>query len=155
MLSGKCYYKSPFMSNIKPGRIIYLGKSYKITWLHPNYAIKKYYIVVNNKTENIFEDLILSKCFHPNAFGGDKGFVNINRPPKYSKFCLPDWIFGSRVIDNDHYQKIFDGKIPHPGYNIISDMYIKLAYLSLWCLDNPHHQPISENVKTEPNLPFF
>lgn len=155
MLSGKCYYKSPFMNVIKPGRITYLGQGYKIINLHKNYHIKKYYIIVNNKSENLFEDLILFKCFHPNAFGGESGIININSPPKYSKFCLPDWIFGSQVINNDAHKKIISGEIKKPSNNVISDMYIRMAFLSVWCLDNPHHQPVSEYVKTEPKLPFF
>jgi len=155
MLSGKHYYQSPVGCVITPGRIIYMNRGYKITNLHKNYIIKKYYIVVNNKDENIFEDLILFKCFHPNAFGGDGGEININYPPKYSKFCLPDWIFGSRFINSDYHQQIFKREVKKPLYNVISDMYIKMAFLSMWCLDNPHHQPVNEYVKTEPKLPFF
>lgn len=154
MLSGKHYYES-YRGVIKPSRIIYMNHGYKITNLHSNYNIKKYYIVVNNKDDNIFEDLIIRDCFHPNAFGGENGDLDINYPPKYSKFCLPEWIFGSQLINSDIHQKIFKGKIPKPRHNVISDMYIKLAFLSIWCLDNPHHQPIKEYVKTDPILPFF
>jgi hypothetical protein len=155
MLSGRYYYKSPIECNIKPGRIIYLGKVYTITQLHKNYHVNRYYIVVNNKKENLFEDLILSNCFHPNAFGGTNGYININSPPKYSKFCLPDWVFGAEFIDSKVHQKIIKGLLPKPNHNIISDMYIRMAFLSVWVLDNPHHQPISDYVKTEPKLPFF
>ena len=155
MIFGKSYYKSPRGCVIKPGRIIYEHTPYKITNLHENYHIKKYYIIVNNKKENLFRDLIISQCFHPNAMGSeDVGVVKIEEPPKYSRFCLPDNIFGSKFINSDEHRLILRGDIKPPDHRIISDMYIRMAFLRIWAMDNPHHVPNNKSVETEPRLPF-
>jgi hypothetical protein len=153
MFIRRSYYKSKGI--VIPGRVLFQGTPYFIKYLHPSYHIKKYFIIVNNKRDNIFEDLIIFKCYHPNALGGEERLVHIDKPPKYSKFCLPDWVKGSKFINSDDHRKMLKGLLPMPDYNVISDMYLRMAFLSIWVLDNPHHEPLSEYVKTEPKLPFF
>ena len=156
MIKGKCYYESPTNCHIIPGYVLYMRQAYQIKSTHPNYHIKKYFILVNNKVDNLVEDLIISNCCHPNAMVDEnEPDIFLDKPPKYSRFCLPYNTYGSKFITEEIWQNIMDGVIPRPEYDVISDAYIRSSFLSLWAIDNPHHLPQQKHIKTIPELPFY
>ncbi len=139
MLKGKYYWEID--TNIIPKLLLCQNKIYTITKIHPSYHIKKYYVIVNNLYDNIVLDVILSNCFHPNAYGGEKlGSVSIDKPPKFSKFCLPDTIINRWKFSEDcKYEKI-----PNDLMFTIKDF--DNSFLKLWAMDNPHHMPYKSLV---------
>jgi len=145
MIKGKYYYEVD--TNIIPKNLIYNHEVYSIIKIHSSYHIKKYYVIVNNFYENIVVDVILSNCYHPNAYGGEKeGFVFIDKPNKYSKFCLPDTILNNWKfsIDPDY--------IKQPNDNILSEKDFESSFLKTWAMDNPHHYPYKNNVVAEKQI---
>ena len=154
MINGKIYYKSSNGLLIKPNNAQYMNHVYSIIKTHPNYWIKKYYIIVNDKKENIIKDIIICNCFHPNSWGGENSKIHINNPPKFSRFCLPSSIQDSQLISDDKLKKIQKGILSKPKQKIVSDFFIRLM-LGTWSLDNPHHEPLKQFVTTKPKLPFY
>ena len=154
MINGRVYYKSPKSLLLKPTNVQYMNQIYNIVKTHPNYWVKEYYIIVNNKDENIIEDIIICNCFHPNAWGGEDNKVYINNPPKFSRFCLPDSIQGSQLVNDNKLRKIQRGLLKKSKQKIVSDFFIRLM-IGTWGLDNPHHEPPKEFVTTNPKLPFY
>jgi len=141
MLQGKNYYTLNLSSVIIPGRIIFNHNAYFITKLHKSYHIKKYFVIVDNLQNNIIQDVIIYKCFHPNAWGEE--FPDIENPPKYSKFCLPDWLLGHyKFTDNSNYLKL-------KGEKIFTRKDFENDFLWLWQMDNPHHWLDKEFVDGE------
>jgi hypothetical protein len=145
MIEGKYYYIVD--TNIIPKVLLYNYEAYTITKIHSNYHIKKYYIIVNNWEDNIVLDIILSKCYHPNAYGGeDKGFVDIEKPPEYSKFCLPDTIkYKWAFCEDEEY-------IKQPNDNLLTEKDFENSFLKIWALDNPHHYPCKSLVSAEKQI---
>lgn len=125
---------------------------YKIIKVHKGYHIKKYWIIVNNKKENIIEELWLGECLHPNAWGGEDGEIDLDNPPLKSKFCLPQYIIGSKLISNSLFSSYLHQEKPFPKYLTRTSDQIK-SMLSEWCLDDPHHFPPKYYVTTIPPLP--
>ena len=142
MLKGKYYWEID--TNIIPKLLLCQNKIYTITKIHPSYHIKKYYVIVNNLYDNIVLDVILSNCFHPNAYGGEKlGTVNINKPPEFSKFCLPDYIINKwKFSENLEYKKVKEDYI-------FATTDFDNSFLKLWAMDNPHHMPNKDLVSAE------
>jgi len=152
MIKGKEYYESLTGLIIKPRYVMYKHKKYDIISTHPSYQIKKYYIIVNNKKDRLIKDVIIYKSCHPNAWGGENKSLNINYPPKYSKFCLPTDTIGSKLISDRLMQRYANNELKKPEYNIYSDNSIQYMLMS-WSLDDPHHLPLREHLKTKPPLP--
>ena len=142
MIKGKKYHIID--TDVIPKLLLCQNKIYTIIDIHPSYHIKKYYVIVNNFDDNIVLDVILSNCFHPNAYGGEKlGAVDIKKPPKYSKFCLPDYIINKwKFSEDDEYKKVKDDCI----FSIID---FDNSFLKLWAMDNPHHMPSKHLVSAE------
>jgi len=142
MIKGKTYHI--VYTDIIPNLLLYQNKIYTITKIHPSYHIKKYYVIVNNFFDDIVLDVILSNCFHPNAYGGEKlGSVDIEKPPNYSKFCLPDYIINKWKFSEDiKYKKVKDDYM-------FSMLDFDNSFLKLWAMDNPHHMPNKKLVSAE------
>ena len=152
MINDTEYYESFKDILIKPKFIMFKYRKYNIISCHKGYEIKKYYIIVNNKKDKIIQNIIISDCCHPNAFGGENKQLDLNKPPKFSKFCLSDNVKGSKLISNSLMKKYVNDVSIWPNYMFYSNSYIRYM-LMYWSLDNPHHYPIKEHVKTNPPLP--
>ncbi len=138
MLRGKCYHTIEPKKAIIPTTLLHNKKIYNIFWCHWAYKIKKYFVVVNNKTDNILKDIIIFRAFHPNAYGGEEeGTIEIGNPTKYSKMCIDNYFINNfKFIENKK-----------PGKKIINRWMIETHFLGFWTLDNPHHWPRKEFVK--------
>jgi hypothetical protein len=103
--------------------------------------------------DNIIEDIIIADSFHPNAWGweGEKN-IDINNPPKFSRFCTGNSIIGTKLISNKLMEKYQNDPSSVPNYKFYSNKYIKYM-ISQWGLDDPHHYPLREHLKTSPPLP--
>lgn len=94
----------------------------KIIWVHNNYIIEKYDIVVDNNIDNKLEDIIIYNAFHPNAYiPAAKGISTINRVYKRSELCVSEEFKG--IIINE-----------------VSLKCLKWILLS-WNLDSAHRWP--------------
>jgi hypothetical protein len=144
MLKGKIHHRVKVDPIVIPTTLMYQNTPYKITKVHPNYHIKEYCVVVNNFDDNIVLDIVLLNCFHPNVIGGEKkGFVDINKPPKESKYCMPDYIINRwKFCEDPDYIKV-------PGDNILSMKDFNDSFLKIWAMDNPHHYPSKKLVSAE------
>jgi len=152
MIYGKNYYESKKGILLKPTIVMFKYRKYNIINCHPGYHIKKYYIIVNNKNDRLIKDIIISDCYHPNAWGGENGEIDIKKPPKFSKFCLPNDIKGSKLISDSRMKKYSESITIRPDYPFYSDIHIRYM-LMMWTLDDPHHFPLREHLKTTPTLP--
>ena len=152
MLKNKEFYESKKGIVLKPLYIMFKYKKYNIIDCHPNYHIKKYFIIVDNKTDNLIQDIIINDSCHPNAWGGEDSNLKIDKPPKFSKFCLPNDVIGAKLISDSLMQKYAKDVSIRPSYKFYSDNPIRYMLMS-WCLDDPHHFPLKENIKTKPPLP--
>jgi len=152
MIYDKQYYESKNNIILKPKTIMFKFEKYNIIKCHPNYYIKKYYIIVNNKKDNIIQDIIICNSCHPNAWGGENENLNLDKPPEFSKFCLPNDIIGAKLISDSSMQKYADNINSRPTYKIYSDNPIRYM-LMYWSLDDPHHFPLRKHIKTTPPLP--
>jgi len=152
MINGKDYYESKKELLLKPKFIMFKFKKYNIIKCHPNYYIKKYYIIVNNKKDKIIQDIIICNCCHPNAWGGEDGGINIEKPLKFSKFCLPNDVKGAKLISDLLMQKYVDDISNRPDYKFYSDNPIRYMLMS-WSLNDPHHFPLRKHIETYPPLP--
>lgn len=151
MLKGKVYYGSK--SGVIPKNVMYKYESHDITYCHPGYHVKKYYVIVNNTVDKIIEDIIIEDSFHPNAWGMEKQqYIEINKPPKFSRFCSGGSIIGAKLITDTLMKKYQTNPSTIPNYKIYSDKYIRYM-ISQWGLDNPHHYPLRKHVTTSPPLP--
>jgi hypothetical protein len=152
MLKGKEYYKSKSNVILIPKYVMFKYEPYKILKCHIGYHIKSYYIVVNNKSDNIIQEIIISDCCHPNAYGGENTDLDLNKPPKFSKFCLPKTVTGSKLISDKLMKKYQRDVSIRPDYNIYSNKHIRYM-LKSWAMDDPHHYPLRSHVTTNPPLP--
>lgn len=152
MINGKQYYESTKDSLIIPKYAMYKHNKYNIIYTHPSYHIKKYYIIVNNKKERLIQDIIIFNSCHPNAWGGEDKELNIKYPPKFSKFCLPIDVIGAKLISDELAKKYVRDVLVRPEYIYYCDNWIK-QILNVWSLDDPHHLPLREHLKTKPPLP--
>ncbi len=155
MIENKNYYKSNNSNPIIPSLALFKYKPYKINWCHQGYQIKKYFIIVNNTEDNLIEDVIIYKSCHPNAWGGEEGNLNIEDPPKYSKFCLPPVVKGAKLISNKLFKKYQNGEIKLKEKNVFSDDWFRRNVLMIWQLNDTHHDPLRKHFKTIPHLPDF
>jgi len=152
MIYGKSYYESKKGILLKPTIVMFKYKKYNIVSCHPGYHIKKYYIIVNNKNDRLIQDVIICDCCHPNAWGGEVSRLNVEKPPKFSKFCLPNDVKGAKLISDLMMKKYEKSVVIRPDYAFYSDIHIRYM-LMMWSLDNPHHYPLREHLKTNPPLP--
>jgi len=152
MIYGKNCYESKRGIIIKPTIAMFKYKKHIIVDCHPGYYINKYYIVVNNKKDRLIQDIIICDCCHPNAWGGENGDINIEKPPKFSKFCLPTDVKGAKLISDSLMKKYSESISIRPNYPFYSDIHIRYM-LMMWSLDDPHHYPLNEHLRTTPPLP--
>jgi hypothetical protein len=145
-------YESKPGIDLIPNCIMFKYKLYDIIKVHQGYHIKKYWIIVNNKSDKIIEGLWIGGCCHPNAYGGEDKELFLNDPPLRSKFCLSETVKGCKIISNSLLTKYSKKEIPRPNYPIQSDKLIRFM-LTSWYLDNPHHFPLNKHIKTKPPLP--
>jgi len=151
MIEGKEYFRS--IDVIKPRMAIFKYKHYDIKKLHPNYIIREWYIIVNNKIDKIIENVILADCWHPNAWSEGPENYGINKPPQFSRYCLPNDVIGAKLVSNELMEKYRWNKEKRPSYVTYSKRIIEEHFLKIWSMDDPHHYPSTKHINTEPSLP--
>lgn len=135
-----------------PGYILLNGKKYELTYTHPNYHIRKFYVKVVDIKNPIIKDIIICNSFHPNAYGGEEEGITIDNPPKMSLFCIPNSLRKTKLVKEADFEKILKGELERPKYPITTLTLIKSVFLCAWALDNPHHIPHKDHFKSNPEL---
>jgi hypothetical protein len=120
---------------IKPALIrfddFHTGKknTYDIKWVHQNYIISKYDILVNNKFDNEFEGITLYDVAHPNSYI-PKGKV-VSGSFKYfckkADFCISDDLKGMVISGKEKLLK--------------QQLWAIRFMLRIWNLNSPHFWP--------------
>jgi hypothetical protein len=87
---------------LKPRQIRWKNKFYDINWIHEYFIIRKYDIIVNNRTDNKLEGITLYNIAHPNAYILEENLVKkkFKRLYKKTNFCISDTLKGA-VVDKE------------------------------------------------------
>jgi hypothetical protein len=152
LVKGDNCYESKNGKLLKPYYISFKGEHYIIQTVHDNYYIKKYYIIVNNKKDKIIEDVIISNCCHPNAWGGEDNDLNINKPPKFSQMCLSENYVGRKLISDTLMTK-YCNDCNDIVNSTFCNNWVEHKILKVWSMDEPHHYLYPDYVTTKPSLP--